>query len=110
MGQLKALLDWGGQPLVAHQCQALSGFAEVVVVVGHDANALRAVPLAPPARWVDNPDWALGRSTTFEAGARALSSSARALLIAAVDQPLEPSVIEALLAAFATAGMPVARS
>ncbi|PIE17138.1 MAG: 4-diphosphocytidyl-2C-methyl-D-erythritol synthase [Proteobacteria bacterium] len=100
MGRPKACLGWGGRPLVVHQCEVLAGFAEVVVVVGHAADALRAIPLPPPARFVDNPAWAQGRSTTFEAGARALRTDPRALLVVAVDQPLDGAVVDALLAAY----------
>lgn len=101
MGTPKALLDWGGQPLVAHQAEALAGFAEVVVVLGAAREAIRAAaPLTSPARYVDNPAWAEGRSTSVEAGARALGAAARAVLVVAVDQPLEAAVVDALLAAF----------
>lgn len=101
MGTPKALLDWGGRPLVAHQAAALAGFADVVVVVGAGGEAIRAAaPLPAPARYLDNPRWAEGRSTSVEAGARALSDAARAVLVVAVDQPLEGAVVDALLAAF----------
>ncbi len=42
MGRPKALLPWGGRTLIEHQCAALGGLAEVVVVVGSGAAALRS--------------------------------------------------------------------
>ncbi|MBK7725004.1 MAG: NTP transferase domain-containing protein [Dehalococcoidia bacterium] len=40
MGRPKALLDWGGQPLVCYQVRQLqeAGCDEVIVVLGHKAD------------------------------------------------------------------------
>ncbi|MCB9732101.1 MAG: NTP transferase domain-containing protein [Deltaproteobacteria bacterium] len=101
MGEAKALLAWGGRPLVVHQCEALRGFRDVVVVVGHDAAAIEAAAALPAgARWVENARWAEGRSTSLEAGARALPDDAAGVLVAAVDQPLDEAVVRALVAAY----------
>lgn len=102
MGTAKAMLPWRGRPLLWHQCHALWDFADVVAVVGHQAELIQqAVELDPPARYVVNGGWQDGRSTSVEAGARALAArqtAARAVLVVAVDQPLERSVVDALLA------------
>lgn len=101
MGEAKALLDWGGRALLVHQCEVLGGFRDVVVVVGHGAAALRAAVTLPAwARWVDNARFAEGRSTSLEAGARALPEDAAGVLVAAVDQPLDDAVVAALIAAY----------
>jgi CTP:molybdopterin cytidylyltransferase MocA len=52
-----------------------------------------------PARRVDNPGWASGRSSSLEVGARALPDDAAWILVVAIDQPLDPEVVGALLAA-----------
>ncbi|TNF25763.1 MAG: nucleotidyltransferase family protein, partial [Deltaproteobacteria bacterium] len=71
MGSPKALIDWGGQPLVAHQAAVLAGLRDVVVVVGAEAErVMGTAPLPAPARYVVHPGWAAGRSTSLEAAAR----------------------------------------
>lgn len=101
MGSPKALVDWGGRPLVAHQAATLAGFRDVAVVVGAEADrVMTAAPLAAPARYVVHPGWAAGRSSSLEAGARALPDDAGAVLVCAVDQPLTARTVDALLAAF----------
>lgn len=102
MGALKPLLPWRGVPLVRHQCERLSDFQVVVVVVGHRADEVRAALEGAPenVRPVLNPAYREGRSGSFEVGAAALPRSARAVLVVAVDQPLERITVEALVAAF----------
>lgn len=96
MGTLKALLDWKGQPLLLHQLEVLKEFGQLVVVTGHEAPRLR--PLIPPATEVFNPDYPTGRTGSLLAAFRALAP-ARAILVAAVDQPIEEGLPEALVAA-----------
>ncbi|MFO0749432.1 MAG: nucleotidyltransferase family protein [Myxococcota bacterium] len=96
MGRPKALVAWppgAGTTLVEHQVRALAGFRAIVVVTGAHA-------FAPPAPAVEahNARWAEGRSTSLEVGAAALPDDARAVLVTAVDQPLDPDVVDALLA------------
>ena len=101
MGSPKALVDWHGRPLVAHQAAVLADLRDVVVVLGADAERIAAAaPLPAPARYVVHPGWAAGRSSSLEAGARALPDDARAVLVCAVDQPLTGATVAALLAAF----------
>jgi molybdenum cofactor cytidylyltransferase len=99
MGRLKQLVPWDGRPLVAWQAEQLreGGASEVVVVLGHRAEEIRA---AVPSwcRVVVNEAYKDGRATSLRAGAEALltklwgSESAsqidvEALLIINVDQP-----------------------
>lgn len=97
MGRPKALVTWppgATTTLLEHQLAALAGFRAVVVVIG-----AHALEVPAPAVTVVNERWAEGRSTSIEAGARALPDDARAVLVAAVDQPLDAAVIDVLLAA-----------
>src|SRR3954454_2922974 len=58
-GRPKCLADLGGRPLIDHQLQALTwaGVKRVVVVAGHQADAVReALPAGTPV--VVNPDYA----------------------------------------------------
>lgn len=101
MGRPKALLDWLGLPLIVHQCRRLAGCGQVVVVTGcHEAPIAAALADEPGVTLAHNPAWEAGRSTSLEAGARAVAGAPRALLVTAVDQPLVTSVLDALLAAF----------
>ena len=96
----KALLDWGGKPLIQHQCELLAaaGCDPVVVVTGHRGQELtRAIPSS--CRTVHNADWKHGRSLSFELGARAIAPEVSDLLVVAVDQPLNATVVARLMEA-----------
>lgn len=106
MGTPKALLPWGGRPLLAHQLEALqrSRVDECIVVLGRAADRLRSL-VRPIPRWpgwktraVINPRPGDGKSSSIQAGLAALSRPPDAILIAAVDQPLEAPLVDALLA------------
>lgn len=63
---------------------------EVIVVVGHDAEALgRALPSG--VKVVVNADYRLGMGSSIEAGLRAISDRATGALIVLADQPLVTS-------------------
>lgn len=106
MGRPKALLDWHGLPLLSHQLQQIqkSHVTDCVVVLGQDAALLS--PLVRPtgrfgwkAREVYNPRHAEGKAGSVLAGLAALWSRPDAVLIAAVDQPLDHRLLDALIAA-----------
>ena len=105
MGAPKALLDWEGRPLLAHQLAALqrSRVDECIVVLGREADQLRSYvrPMLRPGwktRAVINPRPADGKSASIRAGLAALSRPPQAILIVAVDQPIEARLVDALLA------------
>ena len=111
MGQLKALLDWQGRPLIIHQIVALreAGADEVIVVLGHRADELQArvgvnrdVYNLGGARCVTNEDYAQGKTTSIKTGLWALGPSAdpdAAILMLNVDQPRSAGIIRQTLAA-----------
>jgi molybdenum cofactor cytidylyltransferase len=95
MGQPKQLLEYGGQPLLRHSVeQALSSRCRpVVVVLGADADACRAVidDLPVPVQIVVNHDWAQGMGSSIRAGLSSLAAgeaAPEAVVIALCDQPL----------------------
>src|SRR5437773_12268504 len=94
MGQLKALLPWGPTTLLEYGAAQLEAAVDVcIVVLGHRADELAArVP-----RYVVNERYRDGRSTSIEAGMRALPPAAEAVLIANVDQPRPTDVLRHLL-------------
>ena len=78
-GPNKMLADAEGQPLVVHAVKAAlaSQAVEVVVVLGHMADEVRAaiekaVPAKSRLRFVTNPDFAEGLSTSVRTGIGAL--------------------------------------
>lgn len=89
-GGEKLLAEFEGRPLIEHALIALrdAPVDEIVVVVGSDAGRLREVCEPYSARVVENPDWALGQSTSVKAGLRAIDRDARAAVVLLGDQPL----------------------
>ncbi|ALO67137.1 hypothetical protein AS189_12275 [Arthrobacter alpinus] len=107
----KALLTFRGTTLVAHAATELlrGGCSEVIVVVGAGAAQVRATPLPPGCRIVENPRWEEGMGTSFAAGIAAATDGvdygvgegdgAGCVLVALVDQPgMSFGLIEILLA------------
>ena len=88
MGRLKQLLPYRGKPLVEHSIeQALAaGFDSVIVVVGAEADAVRAALSTQPVRVVENPDWHLGMGSSIRAGVEVLAD-AQSVAILLADQP-----------------------
>ena len=104
MGRPKPLLPWRGTTLVEHQIRALfnAGVSEVVVVVGHEADAVSAQVAGTGARCMVNPDYLQGKTTSIKAGLKAISGDADAILLLAVDQPRTEFIIAAVVEAHAT--------
>ncbi len=84
-----------------HQIGALigAGVSEVVVVLGHQADAVAAQVAGLRARCVVNPDYLQGKTTSIKAGLGAVSADADAIMLLAVDQPRTESIISAVLEA-----------
>jgi molybdenum cofactor cytidylyltransferase len=103
----KALLELGGVPLIVRQLVALSGAGvdEVVVVLGHHADAIEAAIAAFPITIERNPDPERGQASSVRIGLQALSPKLDAVMVALADQPLiaEADVV-ALISAFKKRG------
>jgi molybdenum cofactor cytidylyltransferase len=89
-GRPKALLELGGVPLVLRQLVALSGAGvdEVVVVLGHHADAVEAAVRAFPITLARNPSPDDGQASSVRIGLKALSPKIDAVIVALADQPL----------------------
>lgn len=85
----KLLMEVDGQPMVTRVVDAmLAGpVKEVVVVTGHDADAVRHALGDRQVRFVHNPDYAEGMSTSLKAGIEALASDLDGALVALGDMP-----------------------
>ena len=106
-GRPKALLELGGVPLILRQLIALSGAGvdEVVVVLGHHAEAIEAAISAFPITLVHNPAPDEGQASSVRAGLRALSPKIDAVIVALADQPLiDAQDIVALIGAYKKRG------
>jgi len=93
MGKLKQLLPYRGRPLVLHSIEQArnAGFEPLIVVVGAEADAVRAAIAVQPVEIVQNREWVRGMGSSISAGVRQLKemeidSFAAAILVA--DQPL----------------------
>ncbi len=89
-GRTKQLVELRGKPLVQHAVDAAAGAGldEIVVVLGHDEDLVRArVRLPAGARIVLNPDYELGQSTSLKAGLDAAADSSDAAVVLLADQP-----------------------
>ncbi len=109
-GATKQLERVGGVPLVRCAVRAAreAGIEEVVVVVGHDAEAVAEA--AGDARVVVNERFAQGQSTSLLAGLRALGPDVGAAVILLADQPgVTGELVRALLEAAEGRPEPIVR-
>ena len=108
-GRPKQLLTVDGVPIVARVLRAvtLSRVAQTIVVTGYRGEEVRAAARAFPVRWLDNPAWSQGMSTSLRLGLTALDHTAEGAVIVLGDQPyLTPDLINRLIDAFAGAPAP----
>jgi len=91
MGKIiKLLVDFGGLPMIRHVVQQVlaSNVSEVHVVVGHEAEEVKAALVDLPITMVDNPLYKEGLSASLRAGITSLLSGSDATLICLGDMPL----------------------
>jgi molybdenum cofactor cytidylyltransferase len=107
-GPNKLLADASGQPLVVHAAKAAlaSQAVEVVVVLGHMADDVKSAieKAAPPKarlRFVTNPEFADGLSTSVRTGIAALAANIYAAVVQLGDMPgVNAALLDRLMAAF----------
>jgi molybdenum cofactor cytidylyltransferase len=110
MGRSKQLLPWKGKPLLWHVAQAAIGeeIEDVIIVVGSDGEQIRKSLKDLKVKFVENPDWQLGQSTSIQAGLTALSEETGAVIFLLADQPqISPRLIRALIERHATTLAPI---
>ena len=111
MGSPKQLLDVGGRPLleriVAAACA--SRLDEVVVVLGAEAERIRDAVELGRARVIINEKYADGMSTSLRAGIGSLGEDVARAVVILGDQPdVDASLINRLLDAQQSSGLPAA--
>jgi molybdenum cofactor cytidylyltransferase len=111
MGSQKVLLELGGRSLVQRVVDAALGsrVAETIVVVGHEAEAVRGQLAERAVTVVENREYAQGMSTSLRAGVRAAGGCDGAIVLLG-DQPFVTSdLLDRLIEAFAETGSVVVR-
>jgi len=110
-GGTKQLAELDGKPLVLHAVTALrdGGVDEIVVVTGHDADAVEAV-LPAEVRAVRNASFRDGQSTSLAAAIHALDERSEAAVVLMADQPgVLGTDVRALVDAFRATRARIAR-
>ena len=100
----KLLADIDGKPMVRRVAEAAlaSRARPILVVTGHQAASVVAALVALEATFVDNPDYAIGLSSSLKAGIGAVPASADGALVLLGDMPqITGALIDRLIAAFA---------
>ncbi len=104
MGRPKALLPFGGQTIIEHLLAVLERCPvdEILVVTGHERDAVERLLNKLQVRAVFNPHYATGEMlSSIQVGLNSMSPHANAALIVLGDQPLlEHSVIEQIVAVY----------
>jgi molybdenum cofactor cytidylyltransferase len=103
MGGNKLLASVGGKPMILRAVDAAlgSGARPVVVVTGHEAEALTGLLKERDVRLVHNPDYGAGMSTSLRAGLAALPADCDGALVCLADMPgIDAEHLERLIAAF----------
>ncbi len=101
MGEPKPLLSVAGRPLLEHVLSSVRGshVEDIVVVLGQEADRVRADVSMDGARAIVNDAYAEGMSTSIRAGLRAADPHADGFLIVLGDQPFVSSAtLDALIA------------
>ncbi len=113
LGRPKQLLMWRGRPLLQHviEAAAASNLAELVVVLGHEADRISEVLSLPEgARLAHNPDYRNGQASSLRVGLTALSDDSHAAAILLSDNPfVTAALIDRVLEEFELSSAPVVR-
>ena len=89
IGEPKQLLPFEGSTIIETVIDNLLGskLDEVIVVIGHKAEKIKACIQHKPVKTVFNPDYRNGMLTSAQCGVCSISDSADAFALTLVDQP-----------------------
>ena len=102
MGYPKSLLIFGKETAVDRVVRICreGGCDPVIVVLGHEADRVRANAVLQGIEMVTNEAYETGRTSSLQTGLRAVPQEAAGFLLFPVDHPMvDPSTVAALLAA-----------
>lgn len=103
MGKVKQLLEFQGRPIleIVVRKALAAGLDPLIVVLGHQADAIRRAVNFKRAQIVNNPRYQQGQSTSLQAGLDAVPDECPAVMFLLGDQPLvEASLVQRLTAAY----------
>ena len=113
MGRNKLLLDLGGETVVrrAVRTARAAGLDPVVVVTGHEREAVEAELHELQCRTVNNDEHAAGQHTSIRAGIGALGDECGAAIVILADMPfVTPAMLRTVAERHAESGAPLAVS
>ncbi len=99
----KLLEDYSGAPIVHHAGSALrrSRISDILVVLGHDADAVRSALDGLDARFVHNTAYADGMASSVRSATAATPKDVDGILFCLGDMPtIRPGTMDKLIAAF----------
>jgi len=113
-GATKQVAVVGGKPLVQHTVDAAkaAGLGEILVVTGHDAEAVEAaISLPEHGRFVRNAAYRDGQATSLAAAFHDIAEDSEAAVVLLADQPgVSPDVIRALVERFRSTRTQIVRA
>ncbi len=98
----KLLAEIGGIPMIRHIAEVMmqSRLDEIMVILGHDAEAVAAALDGTGARLVFNPDYKKGQSTSLRCALDHLDAATSDMMVCLGDMPMiTAEVIDALIGA-----------
>jgi molybdenum cofactor cytidylyltransferase len=111
-GGTKQVAELRGKPLAQYAIDAATqaGVDEIVVVLGHDADRVRASLRLGSARSVANPAYASGIASSLAAGLAHADAASEAAIVLLADQPgITAQHLRELLDAYAARRSPIVR-
>lgn len=98
----KLLHIWQGKPLILHAIDnILQAGMKPIVVLGHEAPAIKSVIINRPVDWIVTPDAHAGMGTSIAAGTTALPQETEGIFICPADMPaLSPEIFHTLRKAY----------
>jgi molybdenum cofactor cytidylyltransferase len=103
MGSNKLLAPVNGVPLLRRTVEAAvaAHLEPVIVVTGHEAKEVEQALAGLPVRFVSNPRYAEGQSTSLRLGVQAVPETSDGVMVLLGDMPeVPPALLERMIAAF----------
>jgi molybdenum cofactor cytidylyltransferase len=103
MGENKLLLPLDGKPVLRHVVDAIRGSSvtSTTLVLGHQAEAVRALFEDAPVDFVVNEDYRLGLSTSLKKGLAALAPEVDGAMVFLGDMPdVDSALIDRMIGSF----------
>jgi len=103
MGRPKQILAWQGKTLLRHVLELLinSDADEIILVLGHEAEAIRKSLTGLQIKVVINPDHKQGMASSLRQGLLAMDPRSEAFLVLLADQPgIGPDIINHMIREF----------